>query len=194
MLVELPSNVGPAEMDIVASDWTYDAVRNVGQETIARIALSSGFMGTARAIWQPGTRRTAGGLRADEAERLRESGHAEIASARLRAGMHSYCIIFSASQASRLDAARFCAAQMMIVYALSAMSEQLGADAAGNPLTDRERECLVWVAEGKTASEVATILGVSCNTVNGYLTQAMRKLSACNRAMAIATAIRNGII
>ncbi len=63
-----------------------------------------------------------------------------------------------------------------------------------DPLSDRERECLIWVSEGKTTDEVALILGVSANTVNSYVTHAIQKLSASNRAMAIATAIRSGII
>ena len=68
------------------------------------------------------------------------------------------------------------------------------AAAAQDPLSDRERECLIWVSEGKTTDEVALILGVSGNTVNSYITHAIQKLSASNRAMAIATAIRSGII
>ena len=42
--------------------------------------------------------------------------------------------------------------------------------------------------------EVAVILGVSSNTVNSYITHAIQKFAASNRAMAIATAIRSGII
>ncbi|RUY85729.1 LuxR family transcriptional regulator, partial [Mesorhizobium sp. M7A.F.Ca.CA.001.12.2.1] len=41
---------------------------------------------------------------------------------------------------------------------------------------------------------VAVILGVSSNTVNSYITHAIQKFAASNRAMAIATAIRSGII
>ena len=63
-----------------------------------------------------------------------------------------------------------------------------------DPLSERERECLFWVSEGKTTDEVATILGVSPNTVNSYVTNAIQKLSAANRPAAIATAIRSGII
>ncbi|TIX10880.1 MAG: helix-turn-helix transcriptional regulator, partial [Mesorhizobium sp.] len=55
-------------------------------------------------------------------------------------------------------------------------------------------ECLFWVSEGKTTDEVALILGVSSNTVNSYITHAIQKFAASNRAMAIATAIRSGII
>ena len=53
---------------------------------------------------------------------------------------------------------------------------------------------LLWVSEGKTTDEVAMILQVSANTVNRYILHATQKLSAANRTMAIAIAIRNGII
>ncbi len=37
-------------------------------------------------------------------------------------------------------------------------------------LTDRELECLFWIAEGKTSDEIAVILGISRNTINNYIT------------------------
>lgn len=83
---------------------------------------------------------------------------------------------------------------MRCCYALSQIPGLLRAAVAQDALSDRERECLVWVSEGKTTDEVAVILGVSGNTVNSYITNAIQKLSASNRAMAIATAIRSGII
>ena len=61
-------------------------------------------------------------------------------------------------------------------------------------LTDRERECLGWVAAGKTNDEVATILGLSIETVKIYLKRAMRKLDATTRAQAVAKAYRVGLI
>ena len=68
------------------------------------------------------------------------------------------------------------------------------ASALAGALSERERECLQWVSEGKTTDEVALILGVSSNTVNSYVAHAIQKFGASNRAMAIATAIRSGII
>lgn len=85
-------------------------------------------------------------------------------------------------------------AQLQCCYALSQVPALLAAASMQDPLSDRERECLFWVSEGKTTDEVAVILGVSANTVNSYITQAIRKFSASNRAMAVATAIRSGII
>ena len=59
-------------------------------------------------------------------------------------------------------------------------------------LTVRERECLAWCAEGKTAWEIGVILGVSEQTVLTHLDKARRKLDAANRAHAAAKALRLG--
>jgi DNA-binding CsgD family transcriptional regulator len=45
-------------------------------------------------------------------------------------------------------------------------------------LTPREREVLTWVAEGKTAPETATLLGISERAVRLYRENAMAKLGA----------------
>lgn len=67
-------------------------------------------------------------------------------------------------------------------------------DKADSPLTERERECLVWTSSGKTSVEIARILGLSEHTVNHYLNNAARKLDAVNRTQAVALAIRQGFI
>ncbi|WP_245409720.1 transcriptional regulator VisN [Pararhizobium haloflavum] len=61
-------------------------------------------------------------------------------------------------------------------------------------LTDREIECLNWIAEGKTSDEISMIIGISRNTVNNYITSIMRKTSTKTRSEAIAYAVRNGLI
>ncbi|GGB43890.1 hypothetical protein GCM10011316_14830 [Roseibium aquae] len=67
--------------------------------------------------------------------------------------------------------------------------------ASGAPnLTHRERECVAWASEGKTISETAQIIGISQNTVNGYLASAMRKLNVMNKTHLVAKAIRCGVI
>lgn len=52
-------------------------------------------------------------------------------------------------------------------------------------LSPRERECLLWVAEGKSAWETAVILGLSEHTVRCYLESARHKLSAANNTHAV---------
>ncbi len=61
-------------------------------------------------------------------------------------------------------------------------------------LTPRERDCLCWVAAGKTDWETSQILGISEGTVKEYVHAAMRKLDATHRAQAVAVAIHAGVI
>ncbi|WP_445219810.1 autoinducer binding domain-containing protein [Bradyrhizobium sp. Pa8] len=57
-------------------------------------------------------------------------------------------------------------------------------------LSEREKDCLRWVAEGKSSWEIGKILNVSENTVNFHLKNAIRKLGTANRTHGIAKAIR----
>jgi DNA-binding CsgD family transcriptional regulator len=52
-------------------------------------------------------------------------------------------------------------------------------------LSPRERECLLWIAEGKTYWETAVILGLSEHTVRCYLESARHKLGATNTTHAV---------
>lgn len=61
-------------------------------------------------------------------------------------------------------------------------------------LTDRELECLLWSAEGKTAEEIAAILSISTPTVTFHLKNTIQKLNVGNRNQAIAKAALLGII
>jgi DNA-binding CsgD family transcriptional regulator len=56
-------------------------------------------------------------------------------------------------------------------------------------LTKRERECLAWLARGKTAWEIGEILGVTENTTRMYLNSAMKKLGANSRLQAVVKAM-----
>lgn len=59
-------------------------------------------------------------------------------------------------------------------------------------LSERERECLFWVSEGKTSWEVAKILGITERTVNFHLNSAIRKTGCRNRYQTIAHSISAG--
>lgn len=61
-------------------------------------------------------------------------------------------------------------------------------------LTQRERDVLALVATGLTGVEIASRLSISPPTVESHVGNAMRKLSATNRAHAIAIAMRAGLI
>lgn len=51
-------------------------------------------------------------------------------------------------------------------------------------LSPREREVLLWTAEGKTTNDIGTILALSDRTVNFHITNAMTKLCASNKTSA----------
>lgn len=62
------------------------------------------------------------------------------------------------------------------------------------PLTPREAEALLWVAEGKTAWEAGTILGITEATTNAHIASAAIKLNATNRPNLVARAFIEGIL
>lgn len=62
------------------------------------------------------------------------------------------------------------------------------------PLTGREREVLTWSARGKSNWAISEILHISERSVNFHITNAMRKLQASTRIMAVLKAIRHGLI
>jgi LuxR family quorum sensing-dependent transcriptional regulator len=61
-------------------------------------------------------------------------------------------------------------------------------------LTPREREVLSWVAQGKSAAQIAEILHIAKRTVDEHVQTTVRKLGALNRTHAVAIALRDGII
>lgn len=62
------------------------------------------------------------------------------------------------------------------------------------PLTLREAEAVLWVAEGKTSWEAGTILGVAECTMNAHVASAAAKLRASNRAHLITRAFVYGVL
>src|SRR5689334_3821805 len=63
-----------------------------------------------------------------------------------------------------------------------------------DPLSDRERQVLQLVAEGKTTKGVAEILGLSVKTADSHRTRIMQKLEIHETASLVRYAIRRGFI
>lgn len=61
-------------------------------------------------------------------------------------------------------------------------------------LSRRERDCLSWAATGKSSWEIGQLLSISEATVNFHLANAASKLDARGRTLAIAKAMRLGLI
>lgn len=69
---------------------------------------------------------------------------------------------------------------------LSESTEKEAFLALASQLTDRERESLRWVVNGKTAYEVGIILGISQRTVESHLNNALKKLGMGTNRTSIA--------
>ncbi|MDN2580785.1 helix-turn-helix domain-containing protein [Aquibium sp. ELW1220] len=186
---------GKSQPLVVASNWIFDAVQTIGAEAIERLAHAAAPQGVSMQALRPSP---GGADRISADQRLRETlrrlGHVELHALPLRDASRRCHLLLSCGTTGAIDLAMLPSAQLACCYLLARPFPGLFDDQADEVLSDRERECLYWVAEGKTASEVAMILGVTANTVNSYLSHAIRKVGASNRAMAIATAIRAGVI
>ena len=82
-------------------------------------------------------------------------------------------------------------AQLVATHLHDAVGRIIGAQQpAGMPyLTQREGECLAWVAAGKTAWEISQILSVSEKTVVFHIGNAKRKLGSRTLPQAVARAV-----
>lgn len=87
----------------------------------------------------------------------------------------------------RLAALRF----MDLVYA--ARQDEV-AEPRATPLSEREVECLTWVALGRTDVEISELIHRSSTTARFHVENAMNKLGARNRAQAVAIACQLGLI
>jgi transcriptional regulator EpsA len=64
-----------------------------------------------------------------------------------------------------------------------------GLVARPSPITEREREILVWVRDGLSNQQISEKLGISALTVKNHVQKILRKLGAANRAQAVAKAM-----
>lgn len=67
------------------------------------------------------------------------------------------------------------------------------ADINVEPLSDREREILLHVAEGRSNKAIAEELFVSPNTVKTHVSSLLRKLNATSRAQLATIAVHQGL-
>jgi DNA-binding NarL/FixJ family response regulator len=78
--------------------------------------------------------------------------------------------------------------------------EQTGTDVEGDlsslllPLSPREMEILLFIAQGKSNKEIAYELGISRQTVKNHMTSILRKLAVNDRTQAAIYALRRGWI
>jgi DNA-binding CsgD family transcriptional regulator len=61
-------------------------------------------------------------------------------------------------------------------------------------LTARQLECLVWVREGKSSTDIGAILGLSPHTVDEHIAGACERLGVRTRTQAVAEAMTRGLL
>lgn len=84
------------------------------------------------------------------------------------------------------------AAKLLIRDYLSRVER--GEEASYDALSDREREILKLIAEGKTNKEIAELLYLSVKTIQTHRANLMRKLGMHDRTELVKYAIRKGLI
>jgi DNA-binding NarL/FixJ family response regulator len=75
-----------------------------------------------------------------------------------------------------------------------ALAERLAERLPGGELTQRERDVLGLMAEGRDNRSIARHLGLTAGTVKGYVHNVLEKLEAADRTAAVALAARRGLV
>lgn len=107
---------------------------------------------------------------------------------------HGSCsFAWGEAQTPELRALAF--AQSISAFAFeAARSLYRGPVAAAPRLTDRQRECLVWAARGKTDPQISRILGIRHGTVVEHMRNARRRYEAPTRARLAVRALFDGAL
>jgi len=105
-------------------------------------------------------------------------------------------VSLAAGDAKSWDAMDLTLFEMIALHLVDRLTQiwGLGGETPDYRLTRRERECLEWIARGKTDWEIAVILGLTRQTVSGYVRGALKKMDASSRSHAIALALAAGLI
>ena len=115
----------------------------------------------------------------------------------LRAGVTGY-VLKTRATAELVQALRaVCRGEMYLTQSISYTVVQAFLrkdELPERPLSDRERQVLQLVAEGKTTKEIASLLGISVNTADSHRTNLMEKLDIHDTAGLVRYALRNGVI
>ena len=82
-----------------------------------------------------------------------------------------------------------CIESVLFTLISQALPERPRAD-----LTEREIECLLWCARGKSSFDIGAILAISLSTVNFHVANTCRKLDCATRRQAVVVAVQQGLI
>lgn len=173
--------------NIISSDWPFDLVRKRGGELIARLSRAT-ELEKCLSVLHPAFSVIAD---KDGAEPGRSREYCTVI---FNAGRNRYCLIFICPTDVILSQQRLRETGIVASYFASLLFQDVAKVARDMELTERELECLYWIAEGKTSDEIATIIGISKNTINNYITSVMRKTATRTRSEAIAYAVRHNLV
>src|SRR5690554_1716988 len=126
----------------------------------------------------------------DAAEELKESGskimilttfsRSGYFERALKAGVEGYLLKDSPSEELATSIRSIMSGRR--IYAAELIDEAFGEE---NPLTEREKEVLVLIADGKNTKEIASQLYITTGTVRNYISVILDKLHVTNRIEAI---------
>lgn len=172
---------------IVSSDWPFDLVRRIGVELASNYAKSTELEKCLSLLTPSFSLLPDDVLVPDVISR-------QYCSLTVCIGRTRYTLLLLFVEGIILSQERLREVALLASYAVG-FKENPGARAERDfELTERELECLFWIAEGKTSDEIAVILGISRNTINNYITSVMRKTGTKTRSEAIAYAVRNNLV
>ena len=115
----------------------------------------------------------------------------------LRAGVIGYVLKTRAASELVQALRAVCRGEMFLTQSISRTIVQAflhNAPAPDNLISDRERQVLQLMAEGKTTKEIASLLGISVKTAESHRSNLMDKLNIHDTAGLVRYAIRIGLI
>jgi DNA-binding NarL/FixJ family response regulator len=176
------------ELEGVAKSVSTDPLRASASFAAGIVATAAGESQRARTALEDATLRfqrsgapfEAARARVELARVLAEEGRAKDAAREARTASTSLQRIGAAREAERAKA---------LVAGLEG-----GPSRVDSPMTNREREVLRLIADGKTNREIAERLVLSEHTVNRHVTNILAKLGSSSRSAAVADALRRELI
>src|ERR1700751_3275579 len=109
----------------------------------------------------------------------------------LKAGAKGYLVKGAPPQQIRESVRRVAAGESLLP---AAIASKLAESMAHPELSDRERQVLQYIANGRSNKEIGQVLYISENTVKAHVKAILTKLDAMGRTEAIAIAIKRGLI
>ena len=172
---------------VVSSDWPFDLVRRLASDLVGNYVRTS-ELEKCLLLFQPSF-----SVLADNVP-LPEGSSRQYCALTFNVGRTRLSLMLLFRDGFVLSPERLREVGLLSGYFASFGHCIEGRGERGFELTDRELECLFWIAEGKTSDEIAMILGISRNTINNYITSVMRKTATKTRSEAIAFAVRNNLV